>query len=376
MLIIGADVGIFRQRLSHRIIQDLKKRSLAGIIVHPIALSVVLFTDDYFYRHQGFSILFLTLVTGISIFRLILTRLDAAIPERHSGLSLGLFLGGILLTAFVWGLGVAVFMFDPGELKIQLLMVVSAIGICSGGATAYSPYFLLAAGYNALIIWPVILAMAVNAHNIPLAILFCIFTSYMFLLSFRSNSEYLTALDNEALLERKTKDLEAISNVDALTGLYNRRYFDTAFEVAWQSAVRQKFPLTLLICDIDYFKQINDKFGHPAGDEYLRTLSHHLGLAFKRQNDIVARYGGEEFIILLTNVTQEKAKGMAEAFRRTMEKTRLRFEGHHIQATVSIGMTGLIPETGIDRDIMISRADEMLYKAKAGGRNQVLAYSG
>lgn len=367
-----------QQALSPRVVRDLKKRSFVGIFFYTIAILVVLFADGYYYRHPSFSNLFLVMVNGICLFRLVQLMADPWVSDRFEKLNTALLIGGVAMTALIWGLGFAMFMGQPGEEHIQLLMVVCTIGLCSGGCIGFIPYLWLALGFNILIMGPGMIFMTVNGINLPLLILFVLFSIYMVIMSIRANTEYRTALENEVLLEEKTQDLEKISNVDGLTGLYNRRYFDTAFDIEWQRAIRHKSCLALVLCDIDYFKQVNDAFGHLAGDEYLRTLSRVLGQVFKRQTDIVARYGGEEFVVLIQADSLAgslgKAAVLAEAFRRKMEETQLEFESNFIKATVSLGVSEIAPQPGQKRETLIAQADSMLYKAKEKGRNQVAVH--
>ena len=367
----GVIVTILNQHLSRRVIADLRKRSFVGIFIYTVALGVVLFGGGYYQRHPAFSNQFLICITLICALRLFHRLIESRLDSQMQQINIWLFLAGISCTALIWGIGSAVFMTQPNEMEIQLLMVVCTVGICAGGCVAYSPYLWLSAGFNLFILWPSILVMLTVAPNVPLALLFIMFSIYMALMSVRINAEYRSAMENEALLEEKTKDLEKISNLDGLTGIYNRRYFDTALDIAWQAAVRNRLRLSLLICDIDHFKLVNDEFGHLAGDEYLRTVAHSLKQVFRRQTDIVARYGGEEFVVLMSNADAGCARNLAEQFRAGMEETRLRYDTFDIQATVSLGVAEMIPSPDEQKEELIARADALLYRAKHNGRNQV-----
>lgn len=362
---------IIGQQLSRRVADDLRKRSRPGVFIYPLVLGIVLFSSGYAQRQPEFSLQFILILGGVCLLRLVHGGVASRIPGRYSELSLDLFFGEICLTALVWGIGFAKFMGLPQEIELKLLMVVCTIGLCSGACSAYAPYLPLALAYNALIMGPGILYMLYLGGNLNLVALFLMFSVYTAIMSFRTNAEYRTALENEALLMAQAKDLEKISNVDGLTGLYNRRYFETAFEVAWQNAVRHRTRLALVICDIDYFKKVNDDYGHLAGDEYLRTIAHHMSRTFKRQNDIVARYGGEEFVVLLAGVKEGTVRELAEHFRAAMADTCLRFESYTIRTTVSLGVAETVPSAGQEKESLIARADAMLYKAKASGRNKV-----
>lgn len=156
---------------------------------------------------------------------------------------------------------------------------------------------------------------------------------------------------------------------DSLTGLYNRRYLDDAIERELSRATREGNPVTLAILDIDYFKQVNDKYGHPAGDEVLRTVGKMLR-DHTRASDIPCRMGGEEFVVMLPNMGLEDAKVRAEKLRALFAETDIIFGQLTIKATISIGLASY-PTHGRSASELIRLADAALYQAKQNGRNQV-----
>ncbi|MCG8617683.1 MAG: diguanylate cyclase, partial [Desulfobacterales bacterium] len=305
-----------KQTISPRVLEDLKKRSLAGVFTYTIALCVVLFPDGYYFRYPRISNWFLWLITGICVLRLIQLFIESKFMSRPTRVNIGFFWMGVVVTGLIWGVLSAMVMVQTGEANVKLMMLVCTIGICSGGCSAFSPDLRLAVAFNFSILWPNIFALTFVVDNIPLVILLVMFSTYMAFMSNRQNTEYWTALNNEALLEEKSRDLEKLSNMDGLTGLYNRRFFDTAFELAWERALRKRQRLSLIICDIDYFKQVNDTHGHQAGDEFLRTMADTLTQVFKRRTDIVARYGGEEFVVLIEEAGDGWARDLSERFRQ------------------------------------------------------------
>ena len=262
---------------------------------------------------------------------------------------------------------------QEGELNVQLLMVVCTIGLCSGGVVAYLPLLWLAIAYNLFILGPCI-AILLAGLNLPLAILFMLFCVYMILIAIRGNNEYWTALENEFLLEEKTKYLERISQKDGLTGLYNRRYFDTAFDLEWKRGQRSQTPIAMILCDIDEFKQVNDTFGHLAGDEYLKLIARILNQVFQRDTDMIARFGGEEFVVILPEESLENTVALAERVRETIAGAVLEFESHTIRTTVSVGVAIMTPPLSLEKAVLIASADTALYAAKEKGRNQVSIY--
>jgi diguanylate cyclase (GGDEF)-like protein len=157
--------------------------------------------------------------------------------------------------------------------------------------------------------------------------------------------------------------LEELATTDALTGLKNRRKFDTAIDAEWRRATRQKSPLALLMIDADHFKAYNDTFGHQAGDEILVGIAICISDSVRRAGDCAARYGGEEFAVLLPGLSPEEAVRVAETIR---QKVRDWSE----VTTVSIGIASLTPSATMDCSELVKAADKALYAAKANGRNQ------
>ncbi len=168
--------------------------------------------------------------------------------------------------------------------------------------------------------------------------------------------------------------IKDISIKDALTGLYNRRYFDEILQHEYLRAKRYNLPLSLIMVDIDYFKSVNDTFGHLTGDKVLQELAKLIKNSV-RQVDVVARFGGEEFAIILLNTSLEKASNMAERLRRIIEKHTILINGNKINITISAGISGIRKDTLSERDI-VEEADKALFKAKTSGRNKVYVYIG
>ncbi|MBL4681526.1 MAG: sensor domain-containing diguanylate cyclase [Pseudomonadales bacterium] len=169
--------------------------------------------------------------------------------------------------------------------------------------------------------------------------------------------------------------LQELTTIDAVTGIRNRHYFDDMLAQEWGRAIRQKYPITLLLLDIDKFKKVNDTYGHLAGDESLAAVAKAIDSSFNRPSDVVARYGGEEFVVILPYVERSNAGRMAEQVRSCIERLSIHADGFEIKLTVSIGQVTLIPvDDMIPREI-IARADQALYKAKSMGRNRVCTYS-
>lgn len=176
---------------------------------------------------------------------------------------------------------------------------------------------------------------------------------------------------DKSLLFQHTKEL---SITDDLTGLYNRRYFNQRFEREVQRAKRYRRPLSIIMVDIDYFKNYNDINGHLLGDEVLKKVAY-LIESNLRKADIIARYGGEEFVILLPEIDKSHADQVAEKLRRTIELKHFPKEQYqpNKNLTISMGLATL-PDDSTNSRELIEFADRALYRAKAEGRNRVVAY--
>jgi len=164
--------------------------------------------------------------------------------------------------------------------------------------------------------------------------------------------------------------LEEQATTDGLTGLVNHRTFQERFSAMLGRADRHKFPVSLILTDIDHFKKVNDTHGHPVGDEVLRRVASILG-ASARKIDIVARYGGEEFAIVLEATDRAGARQLAERIRADVAKQQFKSAKGTFQCTLSLGVASY-PEDATAKEIIIARADESLYAAKHGGRNQTV----
>jgi diguanylate cyclase (GGDEF)-like protein len=176
-----------------------------------------------------------------------------------------------------------------------------------------------------------------------------------------------------AELAIKNRQLEVLACYDGLTGLANRRCFDVRLDAEIRRANRSKYPLSLLMCDIDYFKPYNDHYGHQAGDDILRTFSQLLLRLFQRSGELPARYGGEEFAVILPDVPADTAIVLAETLCHKLRELAL---PHHFSEiadhiTLSIGVISAVPDMGQDAAWFISRADAALYRSKEQGRNRV-----
>ena len=169
------------------------------------------------------------------------------------------------------------------------------------------------------------------------------------------------------------KELEALSFKDGLTNIANRRRFDASLELEWDSAIRLRQPLSILLFDIDFFKQYNDLYGHVQGDRCLVDIAQTLSLALDGPRDLVARFGGEEFIVLLPGADASVALKVAERCQRLIQKQAIvhAHSPHDQRVTVSVGVGTVVPDEHIKPSQFLELVDQRLYLAKKNGKNRV-----
>ncbi len=185
-------------------------------------------------------------------------------------------------------------------------------------------------------------------------------------------------LDATQQLKRLNEELQRLSILDELTGIANRRFFNILFRQEWGRATREVLPLSLILIDIDFFKNYNDYYGHPQGDKCLGRVASTLNTLTRRPGDSVARYGGEEFVVLLAHTGMQGARSVAETLRQSIEGLCLQHPASsvHDRVTISLGVATTVPERGHSAEVLLAAADQAVYQAKHEGRNRVKVYQG
>lgn len=186
----------------------------------------------------------------------------------------------------------------------------------------------------------------------------------------------------ESLVEERTRelkqalsDIKRMSHTDPLTGCFNRRYLNENLPREIQRAIRYRRELSIILCDIDHFKVVNDRFGHQVGDRVLMEFVNAIQTSIRQYADWLARFGGEEFILVLPETHVDDAKTAAERLLESIRKLRIQQHGQPIRISASFGVTGIGAGQGQGRiraEDLIDSADAYLYEAKSAGRNQVM----
>ena len=179
-------------------------------------------------------------------------------------------------------------------------------------------------------------------------------------------------------LQQANLELQSLAELDGLTQIANRRRLDGYLNQEWRRMMREKTPLSLIMCDIDFFKKYNDTYGHLAGDFCLQQVAKTINSAVKRPGDLAARYGGEEFAAILPNTDANGAMHVAEEIRLKVRDLQILhcqspIAGH---VTLSLGVATTVPCPGSSPVMLIATADKALYQAKEAGRNRLAAADG
>jgi diguanylate cyclase (GGDEF)-like protein len=265
------------------------------------------------------------------------------------------------------------------------MMFAIYTGITAGAFITHSSFF---AAFPAFYLPPaigiglnyVILGQAGKGFA-ELAFLLMIYIVLMYVSSLRYHNQLAHSLkirfDNERLagqLAESNRQLTQLVDVDELTGLYNRRSMAGHLSSEWRRAYRARKPLSLLILDVDFFKQYNDHYGHHAGDDCLIRIAEVLLGHAQRSSDMAARFGGEEFVVILPETDQGSAAVIAESIRTDLERLQIPHASSGVAAyvTLSIGVATTIPGQLEYGDQLHLAADKALYQAKNLGRNQVI----
>lgn len=278
----------------------------------------------------------------------------------------------LTLSSLVWGIGCVIIMPLDSPLH-QAVIYYCLIGMSGGAISVYSAHRVISLVTIAVLLLPVtawflfqrdmvFIAMAIGA---VIFFFSAIRATNVLSLAFHQNFQMTHEL-------RKSKDYaEKLARIDELTGIYNRRAFYEYGKIFANQNQRNKQDLAVILMDIDNFKQINDSFGHAAGDAALQQIGKFM-LQRLRKSDVFARIGGEEFGILLPATTSKKAAQLAEELRHVIAHTPVIFDNQSFTITASFGVT-----TGqLDIDSLVRQADIAMYQSKEAGRNTVVTSTG
>ncbi|MFN7024768.1 MAG: GGDEF domain-containing protein [Pseudorhizobium sp.] len=298
-----------------------------------------------------------------------------------------LFVGGSLFSGMNYGAAGSLLLFGTDH-NTQLLAIGAACAIVQGVAGRAYMMPGVAILNLLLVLCPMSAAAIADGSYLlaPASVVYIGFLTSFVTMMTKLRLRQLTAERlSDSLLEQlrqKNSELEAanaklgkLATTDSLTGLANRREFDRRIEAALVSAIAADLPLSLLLIDVDHFKNFNDTYGHQAGDACLKAVAQTLRACEWGEGTIVARYGGEEFAVVMPGVSLDQAVSAAERARITIQSTDLsKLPGRPGRQTISIGASTISSDVATSLDELLRNADRALYQAKQQGRNCVSAY--
>jgi len=285
---------------------------------------------------------------------------DPAAWLRHYGMA-------VLGTSTTWAIlsSVVLYEFLP-DAPAAYLVAIATVAVAAGGMASVMSHLWLQRAHILITCIPAIAVCLFHGPAEPLliAIFLVGWSAYLIYIGRQLNQQFLRVVEANALLDRLAK-------TDPLTGIPNRRAFDERFDAEFRRAIRLDQSLTVLILDIDHFKQYNDTYGHIAGDSCLEEIAGAMSRRFRRGTDVVARYGGEEFAALITASSPALA---AEQVSLLMDDIVALGIPHSTSTvapvvTISMGAVTCRPTTDSNTAEILNRADRLLYRAKSAGRN-------
>lgn len=298
------------------------------------------------------------------------------LPEllrQHAGRAERGFNGLSLLSAAYWGCLTAACMTLAPLQPLAWTMLMVTAGMVAAGNTMLGFNPALRYPYPIAMLTPVVIAEALvplPAHLLMMA-LQCVFAAYLARSSQLVHQDYWEGRHARRLAEQQARELELASLTDGLTQVPNRMHFDRQLTHEWARQCRRGGHLSVLLVDLDHFKNINDSFGHPFGDTCLQAVAKALQSGCGRSTDFVARYGGEEFVVLLPDTDAAGAEQVAQQMLAGVRALVLQSEVLEVRVTCSIGVATVTPCMAKRATDLVQRADNALYAAKHGGRNRV-----
>jgi diguanylate cyclase (GGDEF)-like protein len=278
-----------------------------------------------------------------------------------------------LLNATHWGVITALTFVYPELKPLQWPLLLTITGMVGAGTWAISFHRFTRICLPVLTVTPVVVAMFFTGDRTfaMTAVLAIIFILYILIATRKRAQDYLQTVKTGLELEQRTRELEYMTFTDAVTRLHNRAYFDIHLDLEWKRAFRQQYPVSLLLVDLDHFKSINDRFGHPFGDHALEEVGLAISDIVQRSGDTLARVGGEEFAVLLINTDFTGATQFAQQIIEAVASLKLQHASGTVQLTTSVGVATTIPDNAdmLGARELFSVADVALYSAKNAGRN-------
>lgn len=354
-------------------LNDLTARARGGVIMYLVTWLIA----AHWANVAEISPLFYWINTSVLVLLFVLRLIHYLMVKLHKTLDVDWMLRAIVILVLAsglhWGVHTAWILADDAYQPLHYPYMIILAGFAIGGTATLSIFRVISLMYPLVVYGPSISTLLIVETTGEYYLLagLAIFSMVYIIDSARlSGRDYWRAIRNQLVAEERTSMLERLSHTDPLTELRNRMYFNKQYEEEWKRCDRQKIPLSALMIDLDYFKNINDKYGHLFGDECLRQVAVALQSEVPRTTDTIARYGGEEFVVLLPGTGVKDARLIAQRLVERIAQMKLLHQGSEINVTCSIGVSCTIPDHKKSNQSLLNHADLALYQAKRNGRNR------
>ncbi|MGN5138809.1 diguanylate cyclase domain-containing protein [Aeromonas sp. 164P] len=288
---------------------------------------------------------------------------------------------GATITSIIWALGVLLYMDRLPDTYRAAMMMLASLILTSCAIMLFGSRRTL---YGSALPLGMAMLFELGNGNEQERIVSCMLAGYLFVflptLLRRMRREQIASLHHRfsnaelvAELKAVSEHLRLTSRLDGLTGIANRAHLDDSLERAWRRCHRARAPLSLVLVDVDYFKQFNDLYGHQLGDDCLQQVAGLLAEVERREDDLAARYGGEEFALLLPCTGMQGALQVADNVRQSLKELAIPHQKSLVsgRVTCSFGVATLIPDNSMKIADLIQKADAALYQAKHNGRDRI-----
>lgn len=357
-------------------IMDAAARMRNGLFLYPMIWLLMTQVEGYASAHLYFFAINLFVLAGLSLSRFALHRRLAALLDHDFSRTRLVFRSASVLYNLYWGVLTGIIMTETGYPALQTMALAATVGITAGGTVIVAIDSVLAMLYPCATLGPMVVLLAPigGSFNIAICSLVAVFLVYSATITRVVGRDYWARQCAQAMLEQRAIELEAISRTDALTQLANRLHFEERVAQVWREANRLGQPVCVAMVDLDHFKQVNDKFGHPFGDRCLQAAAQALSTAVHRPSDLVARYGGEEFVILMPDTGIEGTRCVAARILAQINNTHVEEVSAATRLSCSIGIAALETVQDHTPANLVKIADAALYQAKQSGRGRVVEY--
>lgn len=367
----------YHKQLQSHALADLTNRAKSGILTYFGCWIILAYTfqldklhPDFLYLNTGLIILF-----AVSRVTHLLTLSRSTAPNIESLHRWLVFT--VLASSLHWGCMSAWIIYDDNlsELETAILILTPAFTI--GGACTLSISSEIRYFYPILMLFPMIATLIYegDSRDLMYALLCSICLTYIYTSTRATHNDYWAAITNHLVAEERAEIMEQLSTTDPLTQLRNRMFFDKEYSKEWKRCSRMSCPLSVIMIDLDHFKNLNDTYGHVFGDECLKLTAKAIKDEVARPSDCVARYGGEEFIVLLPNTNKKGAENIAQRMLKAVSSLEFKSGDDIVKITCSIGGATTTPDFRHERSELVKDADTALYYAKEHGRNRYHANS-